>query len=63
MTARRRLIYVLAAMLPILLVVGVWWGGHPEDLPSFARSGLEAHGETQVVDEALERIEIGRAHV
>ncbi len=56
MTARRRLIYVLAAMLPILLVVGVWWGGHPEDLPSFARSGLEAHGETQVVDEALERI-------
>jgi carboxyl-terminal processing protease len=56
MTARRRLIYVLAAMLPILLVVGVWWGGHPEDLPSFARSGLEAHGETRVVDEALERI-------
>ena len=56
MSSRRRLIYVLAAMLPILLVVGVWWGGHPEDLPSFARSGLEAHGETRVVDEALERI-------
>ena len=56
MSSRRRLIYVLAAMLPILLVVGVWWGGHPEDLPSFARSGLEAHGETRVVDEAIDRI-------
>jgi carboxyl-terminal processing protease len=43
-------------MLPILLVLGVWWGGHPEDLPSFARSGLEAHAETRVVNEAIERI-------
>ncbi len=56
MSSRRRLIYVLAAMLPILLVGGIWLGGHPEDLPSFARSGLEAHAETRVVDEALERI-------
>jgi carboxyl-terminal processing protease len=56
MSSRKRLTYVLAAMLPILLVVGVWWGGHPEDLPSFARSGLEAHAETRVVDEAIERI-------
>ena len=52
----RALTYVLIAMLPILLVLGVWWGGHPEDLPSFARSGLVAHAETRVVDEALERI-------
>ncbi len=50
------LTYVLIAMLPILLVLGVWWGGHPEDLPSFARSGLVAHAEARVVDEALERI-------
>jgi len=56
MSSRRRVIYVLAAMLPILLVGGIWLGGHPEDLPSFARSGLEAHAGTQVVDEALERI-------
>ncbi len=56
MSSRRRVIYVLVAMLPILLIVGVWWGGHPEDLPSFARSGLEAHAETRVVDEAIERI-------
>jgi carboxyl-terminal processing protease len=44
-------------MLPILLVVGVWLGGHPEDLPKFARgSTFEANRQTQVVDEALARI-------
>ena len=37
MSSRRRLTYILIAMLPVLLVVGVWWGGHPEDLPAFAR--------------------------
>lgn len=52
----RRLTYVFAAMLPIFLVLGVWWGGHPEDLPHWARSGLVAHQEARVVDEAIERI-------
>jgi carboxyl-terminal processing protease len=56
MSSRRRLTYVLIAMLPVLLVVGVWWGGHPEDLPGFARSSLVAHADTRVVDEAIERI-------
>lgn len=56
MSSRKRLLYVLAAMLPLVLVAGVWWGGHPEDLPSFARSGLVAHAQTRVVDEAIERI-------
>jgi carboxyl-terminal processing protease len=56
MSSRRRLTYVLVAMLPILLIAGVWWGGHPEDLPSFARSGLTAHADTRAVDEAIDRI-------
>jgi carboxyl-terminal processing protease len=56
MSPRKRLTYVLAAMLPVLLVGGIWLGGHPEDLPGFARSGLVAHAETRVVDEAIERI-------
>ncbi|HWY18821.1 MAG TPA: S41 family peptidase [Solirubrobacteraceae bacterium] len=56
MSSRKRLVYVLAAMLPIVLVAGVWWGGHPEDLPGFARSGLVVHANTRVVDEAIERI-------
>jgi carboxyl-terminal processing protease len=55
-TGRPHLRYVLVALLPIVLVVGIWWGGHPEDLPGFLRSGLVAHAETRVVDEAIERI-------
>jgi carboxyl-terminal processing protease len=54
---RQPLIAVLAVLLPILLVVGVWLGGHPEDLPAFARSSaFEKNHQTQVVDEALARI-------
>jgi carboxyl-terminal processing protease len=43
-------------MLPVLLVGGVWLGGHPEELPGFARSTFEANHQTQVVDEAIARI-------
>jgi carboxyl-terminal processing protease len=48
----------LAALvaLPVLLVAGIWLGGHPEDLPAFARGGLVANQETEVVDEAIHRI-------
>lgn len=56
LTGRPYLRYALIALLPIVLVVGIWWGGHPEDLPGFLRSGLVAHAETRVVDEAIERI-------
>ena len=58
MSSRRQpLVVVLAVLLPILLVLGVWLGGHPEDLPKFARgSTFEANRQTQVVDEALARI-------
>jgi carboxyl-terminal processing protease len=57
MSARRQPLIVVLAVLPILLIVGVWLGGHPEDLPKFARgSTFEANHQTQVVDEALARI-------
>jgi carboxyl-terminal processing protease len=58
MPARRRqpLLAVLAIALPVLLVLGVYLGGHPEDLPSFARSTFVAHEETRVVSEAIDRI-------
>ncbi len=54
--AGRRLLAVLAVALPVLLVLGVWLGGHPEDLPEFARSTFVANHDTRVVDEAIERI-------
>ena len=58
MTPRRRqpLLVGLAAALPVLLVVGIWLGGHPEDLPKFARSALVSDHQTRVLDEAIDQI-------
>jgi carboxyl-terminal processing protease len=53
---QRLWIAVLAALLPILLVAGIWLGGHPEDLPGFARSAFVRDHTTLVVDEAIDRI-------
>ncbi len=54
--SRQPLLAVLAIALPVLLVLGVYLGGHPEDLPSFARNAFVADHETRVVDEAIDRI-------
>ncbi len=56
--ARRRqpLLAVLVVLLPILLVIGIWLGGHPEDLPAFARGAFVSDHATRVVDEAINRI-------
>ncbi|HEY3960771.1 MAG TPA: S41 family peptidase [Solirubrobacteraceae bacterium] len=53
---RAPLVAVLVALLPILLVLGIWLGGHPRDLPAFARSAFVANHSTLVVDEAIDRI-------
>jgi carboxyl-terminal processing protease len=53
---RQPLIAALAVMLPVSLVGGVWLGGHPEDLPGFARRAFETNHQTLVVDEAIARI-------
>jgi carboxyl-terminal processing protease len=53
---RQPLTAVLATLLPIAIVVGVWLGGHPDHLPGFARDALVADHQTRVVDEAIERI-------
>jgi carboxyl-terminal processing protease len=52
-------IVALAALLVLalaLVVLGVWWGGHPEDLPGFMQRTFVANRGTRVVDEALARI-------
>lgn len=54
---RQILFAALAVLLPVaLLVLGIWLGGHPNDLPGFARNAFVANHETQVVDEAIERV-------
>jgi carboxyl-terminal processing protease len=46
----------LAASMLVLVAAGIWWGGHPEDLPGFLRGALVADANTRVVNEALGRI-------
>ncbi len=49
----------LAAVVVLLLALvaaGIWWGGHPEDLPGFMQRVFVANRGTRVVDEALARI-------
>jgi carboxyl-terminal processing protease len=53
---RSPLVIVLAVLLPVLLVAGLWLGGHPEHLPGFLRSAFVNDQQHRVVDEALERI-------
>jgi carboxyl-terminal processing protease len=52
--AQLRVLLPLAGV--VVLIVGLWVGGHPEDLPGFARSLFVADHETRVVDEAINRI-------
>jgi carboxyl-terminal processing protease len=47
---------LLALLLPILLALGLWLGGHPQDLPGFLRSAFVEDRQTRVVDEAIDRI-------
>jgi len=47
---------ILALALPVLLIVGLWLGGHPEHLPTFLREAFVGNQQTQVVDEAIQRI-------
>jgi carboxyl-terminal processing protease len=49
------LLLALASAL-VLLVVGLWFGGHPEDLPSFLRKAFVSNSQAGVVDEAIGRI-------
>jgi carboxyl-terminal processing protease len=57
MSARRQsLRLALALSAVVLLLLGIWLGGHPEELPGFARTLFVADHETRVVNEALDRI-------
>jgi carboxyl-terminal processing protease len=39
-----------------LLALGLWLGGHPEDLPGFLRSAFVANEQTKVLDEAINTV-------
>jgi carboxyl-terminal processing protease len=57
MSSRRQSLRILLALSAVvLLLVGVWLGGHPENLPGFARSLFVVDHETRVINEAINRI-------
>ena len=47
---------VVVVLLLALVAAGIWWGGHPEDLPGFMQRVFVANRGTRAVDEALARI-------
>ncbi|QEC47760.1 S41 family peptidase [Baekduia soli] len=40
----------------IILVAGIWLGGHPDRLPGFARDAFVGDGDTRVVKEAIDDV-------
>src|ERR671920_1627841 len=54
---RRSLAPLLAVLLPIFLIAGVWLGGDPDKLPGFARDAFVDDGQAQVYQEAIDLIQ------
>jgi len=55
---RRRRSYtpLLVVLLPVVLIAGVWLGGHPTNLPGFVRDAFVGDSEGRLYDEALDII-------
>src|SRR3954452_5209 len=53
---RQPLVVVLGVLAPLLLVLGIWLGGHPDYLPGPLRDALVGDGDAQVVDNALDTV-------
>ncbi len=54
-STRKALLGVLAVLL--VLIGGIWWGGHPADLPAPLRDAFVSNPNGTVVDQALGAIE------
>src|SRR5215212_1260500 len=48
---------LLAILIPLALVLGVFLGGHPDFLPGFARETLVADSDGRLYEEAVDTIE------
>jgi carboxyl-terminal processing protease len=47
---------LLVLIVPVALVVGIYWGGHPDRLPGFARKTLVADTDGRLYQEAVDEI-------
>jgi carboxyl-terminal processing protease len=53
---RRPLLTALAVAAPLLLVLGIFLGGHPDTLPGPLRDALVGDGDAQTIDSALDQV-------
>src|SRR4051812_26817135 len=53
---RRPLLTALAVLAPVLLVLGIYLGGHPETLPGPLRDALVGDSDAQTIDRALDQV-------
>ncbi len=56
----RSMVKLLAVAL--VLCLGIWWGGHPSELPGFLRSAFVANSHDTVISEALSDIQHDYVH-
>jgi carboxyl-terminal processing protease len=54
---RRYLVPLLVLMLPVMLAVGIWLGGHPDNLPNAVRDTLVADTDGRTYEEAIDTLE------
>jgi carboxyl-terminal processing protease len=54
---RKNVTAILAgAIVLVVLLFGVWWGGHPSFVPGFLRDSLDVGGSSPALDESVQRI-------
>jgi carboxyl-terminal processing protease len=53
----RRLSWLVIVLVPVALVLGIWLGGHPDDLPDGVRDTLVADSQGRLYDEAVDIIQ------
>jgi len=53
MQANIKQISIASVVAVLLLILGIWWGGHPGDLPGPLRDALVSNPHGSIVDQAL----------
>ena len=54
---RRSYLPLFIVLMPLLLVAGIWLGGHPDTLPEQVRDALVEDGDGRVYEEAIDTLE------
>src|SRR3954447_26368094 len=53
---RRWVVPLLAVLVPVALVLGIFLGGHPSTLPGVARDALVSDDDAQIFQQAIDQV-------